>query len=119
MFKLNCVIKDAGVTMNVTEKFSKREFVVTVPDEKYPQVVQFQLVNDRTSLLDGFKNGDNIEVSFSLRGREWTNPTSGEVRVFNTLDAFRVERVGSSPAPAPKAAPATQTATADEDDLPF
>lgn len=119
MFKLNCVLKDAGVTVNVTEKFSKREFVVTVQDEKYPQLVQFQLVNDRASLLDGFKSGDQIEVSFSLRGREWTNPKSGEVKVFNTLDAFRVERVGSSPAPAPKPTPAAQTADGDEEDLPF
>ena len=119
MYKLNAILKSAEDTKVISEKFSKREFVVETMDEKYPQVILFQLVNDKCGLLDTISNGEEVEISFNLRGREWTNPTSGEVRVFNTLDAFRVERVGSSPAPAPKAAPATQTATADEDDLPF
>ena len=38
--------------------------------------------------------GEEIKVSFNLRGREWTR--DNEVRYFNTLDAWRIERVGNS-----------------------
>ena len=41
-------------------------------------------------MLDNFKEGDQVEVFFNLRGREWTNP-QGEVKVFNTLDAWKIE----------------------------
>ena len=34
-----------------------------------------------------------MEVSFNLRGREWTSP-QGEVKYFNSLDAWRIEKVG-------------------------
>lgn len=116
MFKLTGTIKLVNDTVQVSEKFSKREFVVTIPDEKYPQDIMFQLVQDKCQLIDGIYVGSEVEVSFNLRGREWTSP-QGEVRYFNTLDAFRVERVGSSPAPAPKAA--AQTVAEDDEDLPF
>jgi hypothetical protein len=75
----------------VSERFSKREFVVEMSDNpKYPQVVLFQLTGDRCSQLDGLNVGDQISIEFSLRGREWKSP-AGEVKYFNSLDVWRVE----------------------------
>jgi hypothetical protein len=69
----------------VSERFSKREFVVEMADTpKYPQVVLFQLTGDRCAQLDGLNVGDQISIEFSLRGREWRSP-SGEVKYFNSL----------------------------------
>jgi len=48
-----------------------------------------------------------------LRGREWTSP-QGEVKYFNTLDAWRVEAVNK----AMSASPAIET-VAEGDGLPF
>ncbi|HEX2900697.1 MAG TPA: DUF3127 domain-containing protein, partial [Bacteroidia bacterium] len=39
-----------------------------------------------------FAVGEKIEVTFNLRGREWTNP-QGEKKYFNTLEAWRVQKI--------------------------
>lgn len=83
-------------TKQVTERFSKREFVVEVSDNpKYPQLVLFQLTGDRVSVLDDYEVGDQVAVDFSLRGREWTSP-KGEVKYFNSLDAWKLAKVGAA-----------------------
>lgn len=85
-------------TKQVSERFSKREFVVEIADNpKYPQTVLFQLTGDRCSQLDGLNVGDQITVEFSLRGREWRSP-QGEVKYFNSLDVWKVvpARAGAS-----------------------
>ena len=85
-------------TKQVSERFTKREFVVEIADNpKYPQTVLFQLTGDRTSQLDGMNVGDLVTIEFSLRGREWRSP-AGEVKYFNSLDVWRIEpaRAGRS-----------------------
>lgn len=81
-------------TQQITEKFSKREFVLEVEDGKYPQQVLFQFTGDRCSNLDGYKEGDEVKVLFNLRGREWTSPKN-EVKYFNSLDVWKLERLTS------------------------
>lgn len=77
-------------TKQVSERFSKREFVVEIADNpKYPQVVLFQLTGDRCAQLDGMKVGDRITIEFSLRGREWRSP-SGDLKYFNSLDVWKI-----------------------------
>ena len=77
-------------TKQVSARFTKREFVVEVPDGKYPQTIQFQLSGDRCSVLDDFKVGDQVRVTFNLRGREWKSP-QGETKYFNSLDVWKLE----------------------------
>ena len=131
MFKLTGTVKVLNSTVQVSEKFSKREFVVTDTSSMYPQDILFQATQDKCSLLDGFQQNDQVEVSFNLRGREWTSP-SGEVKHFNTLEALRIDRVGAASGNIPQGGPsamtldpvaqATSTAMNTEsadDDLPF
>ena len=77
--------------VEVSDRFKKREFIVTDSDAMYPQDISFQLAQDNCSKIDGMSEGDEVEVSFNLRGREWTSPT-GDVKYFNTLDAWRIEK---------------------------
>ena len=100
MYKLTGTIKVVNDTVQVSDKFSKREFVINDASSMYPQDIMFQSVQDKCSMLDGFGEGETVEVSFNLRGREWTSP-QGEVKYFNTLDAWRIESVGSAPNNAP------------------
>lgn len=96
-FKMKGVVKVIRPTQHVSDKFSKREFVVTDgSDEKYPQDIMFELTQDKTALLDSVMEGQEVEVSFNLRGREWKSP-QGEVKYFNTLNAFKIETIGASP----------------------
>lgn len=76
----------------VSEKFSKLEFVVFIAENpSYPEKVLFVLTNGNTSKLDGIENGDEIVVKYNLKGREWTNP-EGKVMFFNTLEAWFVAK---------------------------
>tara|TARA_B110000503_G_C6820041_1_gene278518 strand:+ start:101 stop:484 length:384 start_codon:yes stop_codon:yes gene_type:complete len=127
MFKLTGTIKIIKETVQITEKFSKREFVVTESSSMYPQDIMFQAAQDKCSMIDGFNENDQVEVSFNLRGREWTSP-QGEVKYFNTLDAWRIEKVGQGmPQGGPSdmnldpipTAPVASTESSEDDDLPF
>ena len=106
------VIKVIRQTQQVSDKFSKREFVVTDgSEEKFPQDIMFELTQDKTTLLDSIMEGQEVEVSFNLRGREWRSP-SGDIKYFNTLNAFKVDTVGAAPV-------AITIASNDDEDLPF
>lgn len=82
-------------TQQVSEKFSKREFVIETQDT-YPQKILFQLTQEKCALLDNAKVGDTLNVSFNLKGRSWTNP-QGETKYFNTIEAWRIELSGTQP----------------------
>jgi len=116
-YKLTGQIKIIKETQQVSEKFQKREFVISDNSSMYPQDVLFQLAQDACNKLDGFKEGETIEVSFNLRGREWTSP-QGEIKYFNTLDAWRIEKINEGQS-APSGPEDLNTKTADDDDLPF
>jgi hypothetical protein len=93
MYKLTGLIKVIGSTNVVSEKFKKRDLVITDNSTMYPQDISFQVTQDKCELLDSFMVGEEAEVSFNIKGREWTSPT-GEVKYFNSLEAFRVESNG-------------------------
>ncbi len=127
MFKINGIVKAVRDEEVISEKFKKREFILTDASSMYPQDISFQLTQDKCSLADGFQPNDQIEVSFNIRGREWTSP-QGEVKYFNTLEAWRIEKMGAgAPSSTPSAMDvATNAATVDslsndsaDDDLPF
>ena len=88
-------VKVVGSTLAISEKFSKREFVVVNDTNMYPQDIQFQLTQDKCNLIDSLAIGDQVEVSFNLNGREWVNP-KGESKFFNTLDVWKISKIGSN-----------------------
>lgn len=85
-------LKVKGETQQVTESFKKREFVITDEQSQYPQHIQFELTQDKCSLLDKYYAGDEIKVHFNLRGREWVDK-EGRTRYFNSLQAWRIELI--------------------------
>jgi single-strand DNA-binding protein len=87
----------------ISDKFSVREFVVTTPDEKYPQDILFQTVNDKMAVLESLGVGQQVEVSYNVRGREFNG------RYYNTLDAWKVQIIGQ----------AAQTTNNNDDGFPF
>lgn len=89
-YKTTGTIVTIDETKQISDRFRKREFVLEIADGKYPQTVQFQTTGDRCELLDSYQEGDELTVEFNLRGREWRSP-KGEIRYFNTLDAWKLE----------------------------
>lgn len=114
-------------TQVVSDKFKKREFVLEISENpQYPEHVKFELIQDKVSLLDSFNLGDQIDVSFNLKGRALVNQ-QGVKNYFNSLQAWKITAAnGMSAQPDPQAqqyqspAAATVNAAATEaDDLPF
>lgn len=119
MYAINGKLKQIGETTQITDTFKKREVVLTQDSGQYPQHVLFQLVQDNCSLVDGLNVGEEVKFHFDIRGREWTSP-SGEVKYFNSLNVWRVEKMQAAAADQP--APSIDDAPplpVEEDDLPF
>ncbi len=65
--------------------FTKREFVVTTDEDRYPQAIKFECVKDRCALLDSVKPGQRVTVSFDVRGNEFKG------RYFVSLSAWKIK----------------------------
>ena len=104
-------------TEQKSASFSVRDFVIEVADEKFPQMVKFQLTQDKCALVDDYSEGDQITVDFDLRGREWND------KYFTNLNAWRIGRADAQEGAANEAAaPANPPVAAlddFDDDIPF
>jgi hypothetical protein len=118
MFTLKGKLIVKGEAQQISDKFKKREFVIQDNDDQYPQVISFQLTQDKCSLIDTLVLNEEVTVYFNLRGREWTSPKDGQTRYFNTLEACKVLKDGQEQISIPKASKAMANAEVD-DDLPF
>ncbi len=102
-------------TEQKTDSFRAREFVLEIASGQYPQMIKFQLTQDKCELLDAYNEGDNLSVHFDLRGREWNG------KYFTNLNAWRVDNAasanaGSDPREAP---PLAEPDNRDYDEVPF
>lgn len=115
-------------TQQITDTFKKREFVVEFAENpQYPEFVKFELIQANCDLLDSYQLGDELNVSFNLKGRKWTDK-NGEVKYFNSLQAWRIDQA-SGAAPQQKTPPAQEQSSGSgewqqesfsaDDDLPF
>lgn len=112
-------------TQRVSDRFQKREFVIEKEDGAYPQLILFQLVQDRCDVIDKYNEGDAVTVTFNLRGREWVNP-EGVAKYFTNLAAWKVDaattaNTNTPPPPATDDFPTANDAPAEasNEDLPF
>ena len=76
--------------------FAKREMVVTVEDGNYPQDINLEFIKDKMSLLDDLQPGQEVTVSFDIRGREYNG------RYFNNLQGWKVVSGDAGDAPPPQ-----------------
>ena len=102
--------------------FRKRELILTT-DDQYPQMISIEFVQDKTDLLDKYKEGQNVTISINIRGREWINP-EGKAVYFNTIQGWRIEAAANGGAETANVAhPGNETAAeyndSEPDDLPF
>ncbi len=119
-------IKLIGEVQEISATFKKRELVVST-DEQYPQTLSIEFIQDKTDLLNKFEIGQNVKVGINLRGREWENPQTKEIKYFNSIQGWRIELLENSSSdddlpPLDNLSPfepASETNDEDLDDLPF
>jgi len=79
-----------------SDKFKALKFTINTGGE-YPQIVEFQISQDKADNFGQYNNvGDNVEVLFNLRGRNWTDPKTNVIKTFNTLEVWRVNKVDAT-----------------------
>ena len=111
--KINGKVKLIMDTQTFDSGFRKREFVITT-QEQYPQDVKLECTQDRVTLLDSYNVGDDVEVSFNIRGNEYNG------RYYVNLQAWRINKGSGAESPAPQAPDTTLEPTDEQDDdLPF
>lgn len=91
-YELTGKVKLIQAAQTFSSGFTKREMVVTVEDGKYPQDINLEFVQDKTSLLDSLQVGQEVTVSFDIRGREYNG------RYFNNLQGWKIVTSGDEPA---------------------
>ena len=105
-------------TQTFSSGFEKREFVITT-DEKFPQDIKLEFVKDKCSLLDSFDVGQDVKVSWNLRGNEYGG------KYYVNLQAWRIEKATSGeynverPDPGQPLPSQPQPTDIPDDDLPF
>jgi hypothetical protein len=108
--------------VQVTEKFRKREFVLEISSGMYTDFVKFQFVQDKCSLLNNFKTGDNVKVYFNLSGRKGTTK-DGSTAYYTNLSAWKIEPASPGAASSARGSGSTPSSSdappPDDDDVPF
>lgn len=118
-YEFSGVVSNIFDIVQVSATFRKREFVVTletvVGDKTFVDHVKFELKQDRVELLNSNSSigiGDSVKVSFNIKGNRWVK--EDRVSYFTVLEAWKIEKLGSSAAPS-----ASASGEEIEDDLPF
>ena len=82
-------------TVQRTETFKTREFVIEKTEDingrSISNYIKFQSVQDRTTMPDRFSIGDEVKVSFNIKGSKWMK--DGKENYITNLDAWRMEHI--------------------------
>ena len=82
-------------TVQRTETFKTREFVIEKTEEfngrTINNYIKFQCVQDRTTMPERFNIGDEVKVSFNIKGTKWVK--DGRENYITNLDAWRMENI--------------------------
>ncbi len=98
--------------VKITDTFSKQQIIVKTADQ-YPQEIAFDIRAKDFERVEGLKIGEELEVSFNIRGSEYNG------RHFVNLTAWKIWQVRgqNKPAEAPKAE--GEKVEEKSEDLPF
>lgn len=88
--QLTGVLREIYPVQQVSDKFRKRDIVITDNRTDYEQHIKMQVTQDRCELFDKCNVGDEATVHFNIRGKQYTKKT-GEIDYFTTLEVWKVE----------------------------
>lgn len=82
-----------GNTETVNEKFKKRELILEYAENpEYVEYIKFEATQNKVDLLNPIRVGDEIEVSFNLRGRAWKD-RFGKQNYTNNLVIWKIAKL--------------------------
>ncbi len=81
------------ITLESTYGKTRKKSVILSTEDKYPQTLEIEFLNDKINLLDNAKLdvGEKVEIGINIRGREWTSPKN-EIKYFTSLNGWKIDR---------------------------
>ena len=67
--ELNGTLHEVYPTQQITDKFSKRDFILEIPNGNYLQHIKCEATGKTCGSLDGVRIGSQIQAKCDLRGR--------------------------------------------------
>jgi uncharacterized protein YxjI len=123
-FELSGKLIEKQDTVQVSDTFKKREFVIEHIDDssgkEFTDLIKFQLTRERCTLIDRFDINDDIKVTFNIRGKRWVK--DDRVSYFTNLEAWKIEKItrpSEEPPPPPPMMEEEAPPFDEPDDLPF
>jgi hypothetical protein len=88
--KLNGIVHVIGQETQVSATYKKRELVIKTI-EQFSQTIMIEFSQGMcNNELDALQVGQEVNVSFSVQGREWVNQ-QGETKYFNSIKGWKIE----------------------------
>jgi len=120
-YELQGKLIEKGDVQKISDKFSKREFVVETKSSNngmdFVDYVRFQAGGKRVNIVDNIEVGSDITVKFNIKGNKWNNK-DGKTLYFVNLDAWAID--GADTQTSMEHTTSTENITDEEpDDLPF
>lgn len=91
-------VRDIQETKVISEKFSVQSVIIET-DDKYPQHMPIQFVNDQINLVNRLNIGDKVEFNININGREYANKKTGEIGHFISLQCWSFNLLGQESVP--------------------
>ena len=119
--KVIAVLEPRGGVSKSGNQWKVQEYVIETHDQ-YPRRMCFDVFGEDKIQQFNIQVGEELNVSFDIDAREWQG------RLFNSIRAWKVERVNAAadavppmgaPFPPLNAAPVDFAASDEKDDLPF
>ena len=119
--KVIAVLEPRGGVSKTGNPWKVQEYVIETHDQ-YPRKMCFDVFGEDKITQLNIQMGEELTVSFDIDAREWQG------RRFNSIRAWKVERVSNQPVnpmdtnvpfPPMNAAPVDFSANDEKDDLPF
>lgn len=87
--ELNGTLHELSGTQQITDKFSKRDFILEIPNGNYLQYIKCEATGQTCSKLDGARIGSQVFAKCDLRGRVYQKKdgTKGQM---NTVVAWDI-----------------------------
>lgn len=82
---------ESGVS-KAGKEWKKQDFVIET-NEQFPKKVCFTLFGDKTSMIDGFAEGTELEVFFSVESRDFNG------KWYHNINAWKIENAATASQP--------------------
>lgn len=87
--KLIQILDVQAGTSKAGKEWQKRDFVIETQDQ-FPKKIAFSMFGDKIDMIEQYKIGDILNVSFNLESREYNG------KWYHNVNAWRIESIESA-----------------------